>query len=37
MDKFAPGRAPLPDPDQKEFDDYEPKVSDLLANSFLTM
>jgi hypothetical protein len=37
MDKFTPGKKPLPDPEQKEFDDYEPKVSDLLGRSFMTM
>ena len=37
LDKRVKARKPLPDPEQKEFDDYEPKVSDLLGTSFLTM
>ena len=37
LDKHVTARKPLPDPEQKEFDDYEVKVSDLLGRSFMTM
>jgi predicted phage terminase large subunit-like protein len=37
LDKHVKARKPLPDPEEKNFDDYQPKVSDLLTNSFMTM
>jgi predicted phage terminase large subunit-like protein len=37
LDKHVKARKPLPDPEVKDFDDYQPKVSDLLGNSFPTM
>jgi predicted phage terminase large subunit-like protein len=37
LDKHVKARKPLPDPEEKDFDDYQPKVSDLLTNSFMTM
>jgi hypothetical protein len=37
LDKHVKARKPLPDPEEKDFDDYQPKTSDLLANSFMTM
>jgi hypothetical protein len=37
LDKHVKARKPLPDPEQKEFEDYEIKKSDLLNSSFMTM
>jgi hypothetical protein len=37
LDKHAKARKPLPDPEAKDFDDCQPKVSDLLGNSSMTM
>lgn len=37
LDKVWNPQKPLPDPEAKEFDDYEIKKNDLLNNSFLTL
>jgi hypothetical protein len=37
LDKVWKPQKPLPDPEQKEFDDYEIKKNDLLNSSFMTI
>jgi hypothetical protein len=37
LDKVWKPQKPLPDPEQKEFDDYEIKKNDLLNSSLMTI